>query len=240
MWIQEKSERRAHGQSHVGWELFGCEKLEEFWIGRRFALGCCKDIAEAAKVDRNIDDRHKEYDKDHGILHQGDHSWCAQATGVGIGSQDDKSNEQRYIQLEPAERKRDRDTQSRQGNLDAKHLQRDVRQGSHNPGDRHYQRKRMAAKAALHKISRGHIPMLFTHGPEAGNEYIDNRINEDCIRNGEPTTQRAQAKHSRGHRNKSIGGIQVTTQEEPGNEGSKTTACQSPLVQFVQVSTTPA
>ena len=81
--------------------------------------------------------------------------------------------------------------------------------------------------------------MLLTDRPEFGHQHIDKRIDENAVRNDKPTTEHPQAVHGSRNGNEGIGRVQIASEEEPGDDGTKSSPGKPPLVDEVQVTSSP-
>src|SRR5207249_8549539 len=98
------------------------ENIKKLWISGSLGMRGCKDGTKSTKFDGQIDDRGKQNRENHQVLDQGDHSRSTQATGIGIGCQNEERDHQRYVKGDTKDVDIERNTQRRKGNLDTEHL----------------------------------------------------------------------------------------------------------------------
>ena len=115
-----------------------------------------KNLAEAAKLDRDDDDRGEGGEIDQHVLDDGDRRRRAQSAGVGEGGEDDEGDDQRQV----ADQAFARDAQSADHDLNADELQRDVGHGRDDAGDGDGKRQPAVAEAAAHEIPGGDVAVL--------------------------------------------------------------------------------
>src|SRR6266536_5684426 len=100
MWIEEQCQCIAKSQCCIRQVLFLIKDLEErFGISYSFCVDCRKDVSKPTELNRNDSDYGEQYDEDHQVFHQRDHGWRPQSTGVGVGRQDNKRNNERYVNV---------------------------------------------------------------------------------------------------------------------------------------------
>src|SRR6202790_4466178 len=189
---------------------------------------------EAAQLDRDDDDRGQCRYIDQNILHDGDRRRRAQPARVSEGGQHDKGNEQRQIggKARPGYAERADD------DLDADELQGDVRHGRDYAGHRYRQCQPAVPEAPANEITRRDVAMLAAHIPQAAKEQENERVDDDRIRYREKSDGTG-AERERRNGNESVGGIDIATDQEPGDEGAETPAAQTPFVKQIEIAFAP-
>src|SRR5690606_18221092 len=122
-----------------------------------------------------------------------------------------------------------------QDRLNAHQLQRDVRHGGQNAGQRHRQRQRTRAVATTHEVSRCDIAVAITHRPQACHVDEDYRIKHDGVGNGEETADSAQGEEGGGHDHDRVRAVAVTAAQEPGYPVAEGTATETPFIKAFEV-----
>jgi hypothetical protein len=193
-----------------------------------------ENVCVATELDRDHD-HHCEYgDVDQRILDDRDHGRRAQSARIGEGGQDDERDDKRQV----AEKSFGSDAHRADHDLQAKELQRDIRHGRNDAGDRDCQREPAVAVAALHEIAGSDVMVLVRDRPHARQYEKYQRIDNDGVRQREEA-ERSGPEHEGRHGDEGIGGVDVAIQEKPSDDGAKPTARQSPLVQLIEIAAAP-
>jgi hypothetical protein len=122
--------------------------------------------------------------------------------------------------------------------LQANELQRDIRHGRNNAGNRHRERQPAIAESAAHEVGRRDVIVLVADIPQAREHEKQNGINHDGIRHCEerdgpgPESERRDG-------DESVSRIQIAADEEPGDKSAETAAAEAPFVQKVKVALAP-
>ena len=117
-------------------------------------------------------------------------------------------------------------------------LERDVGHGRDDAGDSYRQRQPTVTKAAVNEICGGDVAMLVTDMPKSWEHQEQNRIDHDRIRHSKERDC-ARAESERRNRDECVGGIEVTTDEEPSDDSTEASAAQTPFVQLIEVTLAP-
>ncbi len=80
--------------------------------------------------------------------------------------------------------------------------------------------------------------MFVRQRPQPREDQVKQRIDQDRVRHGEKTECSGAVDQGRdGY--EGVGGIQIATEQEPGDEGAEAAAAEAPLVQLGQVAGAP-
>ena len=234
VWIQEQRQRGAERQGRVGAVFAGgvCGP-------GTFSSSFCRrhgreDLAEAAELDGDHDDGDEGGDVDQDVLDDRDRCRRTQSAGVGEGRQHRERDQQRQIGGEAGPG----DAERADHHLDADELQRDVRHGRDDAGQRDGQRQPAIAVAATHEVAGGDVAALVAHVPQARKDQEQDGIDDDGVRDGEEG-QRAGAEGQRRNRDERVRGVQIAADQEPGDDGAEAPAAESPFVQLVEIALAP-
>ena len=193
-----------------------------------------ENLAEAAELDRDDDDGGESRDVDQDVLDDRDRRRRAQAARIGEGGQDHEGDDQRQI----GSKARARYAERADHDLDADQLERDIRHGRDDAGDRHRQRQPAVAEAAAHEIARGDVAVLFANIPESREDQKQDRIDHDGVRHREEG-DRAGTERERRNGDEGIGGIEVAADQEPGDNGAEAPSAQTPFMQQIEIALAP-
>src|ERR1700761_8823802 len=91
----------------------------------------------------------------------------------------------------------------------------------------------------LHEICRGKIPPLTAGGPEPRHDGKDERVNDDCVRDCEEAIGTDTVNKGR-HRDHGVGGVEISANEEPGDDNPEPLATQGPFIESFQIPRFPA
>jgi len=94
-------------------------------------------------------------------------------------------------------------------------------------GDR--KREHAAVEAVAHEISGGHVTVCVGQRPEPGKHHVKNGVEQDRIRDSEKA-HRTLAKDERRYGNERVGRIEITAEQEPGDDGAEAATAKPPLV----------
>ena len=177
-------------------------------------------------------DEGREVDQD--ILDDGDRGRRAQAARIGEGRKDDEGDDQRQIGREAGAG----DAHRADDDLQADQLQRDVRHGRDNAGDRDGQRQPAIAIAATHEIRRRDVAVLVADVPEPRKHQEQDRIDQNRVGHRE---ERDGAGSERKRRNgdERVGRVDVAADQEPGDQRAEAPAAEAPFVQLVEIALAP-
>ena len=189
-----------------------------------------KHGAIAAQFGRDNDDRGDHHDVEHHVFDDGDGSRCAQATGVGVGGEDDKGGDKWPLAV---------DAECGDDLADADKLQRDVGHGRQNAGERKGDGEPAVAVAATHIVGQSYVTLTVAYGPQLGQHQHHQRVSEDAVRHREEAG-RTRSINGRGHGDDCVRRVEIAADQEPDDERAETAAGQSPLFQAVQVRALPA
>ena len=192
-----------------------------------------EDVVPPAELGRQVDDRHEDHDVDQGVLHERDQRRCPQPRGVGVGREHRERDEQRQVADEPVGVLR-ADAHHLQDDLDAHQLQRDVGHRRQDSGQRHEQRQRTTVVAALHEVGRRDVAVPVRDRPEPRHEQEDQRVDHDRVGHGEEADPAAGVQQRR-HRDEGVRRVEVTADQEPGDEGAEAATAEPPLVEVVEL-----
>ena len=81
--------------------------------------------------------------------------------------------------------------------------------------------------------------MLVRYAPQPREHHEQDWVDEDGVGNREER-DRAGPEGKGRNRHESVGGIEVATHQEPGDEGSEPPAAEPPFVQQVEIASAPA
>jgi len=154
--IEEERERRADRERRVGGDGVGAVRgggLEDQLVHRDLR----EHRVQATELGRDDDERRRDGDVDERILDHRDQRRRAQAARVRVGSEDGEADHERHL----ADPSFGGEAERRDHHLDADQLQRDVRHGREDAGDRDRERERRALVAAAHEVRGRDVAMLF-------------------------------------------------------------------------------
>ncbi len=213
----------------------GCE----LGIGRdpgveRLARGL-EDGAEAAKLVGNDDNSRDDKNINHRVLDERDHSRGAQAALVGEERQYDERDGDRRMRHDPLAREAER------GNdlLEADELERDIGHRRQDAGRRDCKLQSLMAIAAKHKVGGGHVAMLVRDRPEPGQRQVQERIDDDRVGHREEP-EGADGEDDRGNRDDRIGGVEIASEQEPGDPAAEAAASEAPFADVSEIARLPA
>ena len=129
--------------------------------------------------------------------------------------------------------------QSGDDDLNTDQLQCDVGHCRNDPGDRDRQGQPFVAVPAAHEIRVGDVAMPSRHRPQARKHDKDKGIHHDRVGHREKA-ERAGAEQQCRDGDKGVCGVEVATEQKPGNYGAKAAAGEPPFMQQTQVSAAPA
>ena len=234
--VHEQRERRAERERAVGpvGRLAGDERPGRqpgrLVRRRHLRLGRGEHVAEA-DVDADVDDRHRDHDVDQGVLDERDQRRRAQTGRVRVRGEHGERDDQRQVAHERVART----AQSHrvEHGLDADELQRDVGHRRDDAGDRDGEREAAAVVASADEVGRRDVAATLRDRPQARQEDEDDRVGDDRVRHGEEPGHRAGRVHRGRHRDERVGRVEVTAQQEPGDDRAEAAAAEPPLVQAV-------
>ena len=196
-----------------------------------------EDVAPAAQPARDVEDRHDDHHVDEDVLDEGDQGGRPQPGQPGVGGEQHEGDDQRQVLDERVARVAAH-PQHGQYRLDADQLQGDVGHGGQDAGHRDRQRQATRSVAAADEVRRRDVVVDPGHRPQPGGEHEHDREDDDRVRDGEEP-DRPHPEHQGGHGDEGVGGVEITAEQEPGDERAEATSAQSPLVE-VQLVLGPA
>ena len=199
--------------------------------GREGVVGDVEDVAPAADLGGQVEDRHDDHEVDQGVLDEGDQGGCPEAAGVGVGRQDHEGDEQRQVLDDPVVAVLPH-AHHVEDDLDADQLQGDVGHRREDAGDGDGQRERLAVVAALHEVGRRDVAVPVGDRPELREEQEDQRVDHDRVRHREEADHAAGVQRRR-DRDEGVRRVEVAADQEPGDEGAEAPAAEAPLVEVV-------
>src|SRR5262249_54931496 len=123
-------------------------------------------------------------------------------------------------------------------NLDADKLECDIGHRGNDAGDRHGKREPAVAEAATHEICCRDVAVLVADMPEARKDQKENGENDDGVRDCEER-DRARAIRQRRHGDEGIGGIEISAEQKPCDEGAEAPTTQPPFMKKIEIALTP-
>ena len=237
--VHEQRQRRAEREGGkgplAGWRHDqAAPRLSCCWVDRlQVRRRGTEDVSPAAEPHRYIQDRDEHGHVDQRVLDERDHGRSAQPGQVGVRGQDDERDDQGQV-LEERVARAGADSEHDQHGLDADELQRDVRHGGQDPGERHGEAEAPRAVPAPDEVGRGDVVVPAGDRPESGDEDEYDREGHDRVGQGiEP--RGAGRVHQRGHGDERIGGVDVAAEQEPADERAEPASAKAPLLQVEQV-----
>ena len=131
-----------------------------------------------------------------------------------------------------------REAERADDDLHADELQRDIRHGGDDPGQRHGEREQPVAEAVAHEVGCGHVPARVSDGPEPREDQIEDRIDEDGVGHREEA-HGAGAEHERRHGDEGVGGVEIAAEQEPGDDGAEAAPAKAPFMQDIEIGLAP-
>ena len=233
--VRIKEQRQRRPQSQSGVNAIGAggvgtgHRQEQF---RRRHRG--ENLGKSAKLHRHHDHGGERRDVDQNIFDDSNRSRRAQTARIGEGRQDDKGNEQRQIRgiTGPA------DAEAADHDLQADQLQRDVRHRRDDAGNCHRQCEPAVTEAAAHEIAGCDVVVLVADIPEPRKHQKQDRVDHDRVGHREESDG-AGAEGQRRDGNEGVGGVEIATDQEPGDESAEAPPAKAPFVQLVEIALAP-
>src|SRR5581483_8587733 len=85
-------------------------------------------------------------------------------------------------------------------------------------------------EASGDEVRGRHEPVPMGDRPEPGHEHEYDRLDENRVRDREPAGHGAERVHRARHSDKRVGRIEVSAEQEPGDEAAEGPAAEAPLV----------
>src|SRR6202030_2915580 len=123
----------------------------------------------------------------------------------------------------------------------ADQLQRDVGHGSENSGNRNGDRKPPALVAAAHIVRQRYVTVSMAYPPERRQHQHHERIAHDAVGNSKEANCAGPEQRGR-NSNDGVGRVQVSTDQEPGDQGADLAPRQAPLIETwsIEIRSPPA
>ena len=112
--------------------------------------------------------------------------------------------------------------------LDPDELERDVRHGGHDAGERDDERQRARPESAAHEVGSRHISIRMRDGPQSWKHQEHQRIDHDRVRHRKEAAGSC-AEHQGGHGDEGVRGVEIAAQKEPHDKAAEAPSTQSPL-----------
>ncbi len=189
-----------------------------------------KDRDVSAEMARNDDHRGEDRGVDEHVLDDRDERRRAEAGVVGVRREDDERDDERQVATTPVIGQ----PQSRQHDLDADQLQRDVRHRRENAGERDRERQGSAAEAPHHEVRRRDVPVLVRDRPEPRERHVHEGIDQERVRDREET-DRARAVHERGYGDERVRRVQIAAEQEPRDDRAEAPAAKAPFIEPIEI-----
>jgi len=93
-------------------------------------------------------------------------------------------------------------------------------------------------KAAANEVAGRDVAVLVTHVPDPREGQKQDRVDHDRVGHREEGN-RARAESERGNRDEGVGGVEITADQEPGDDGAEAPTAEPPLVQLVEIALAP-
>ena len=196
-----------------------------------------ENMRPASDLRWQVDDGDEDDEVDEPILHEGDHRRSAQAGRVGICGEQCERDEQGQVLRDDAARTAEADHFEHR--LDADELQCDVRHRGKDAGDRNRQGQFPGAITAPYEIRGGDVAVAVADRPQSGHVDENDRVQDDRVRNGKKTADRAEREHRRGHCHERVRRVEIAAEQKPRDPGAERASAKTPFVQACQVFSAP-
>ena len=190
-------------------------------MGLECGVGEGEDVGVSVEFVREVNNGDEDHDGEHGVLDDGDDGGRAQAAGVGVGGEDDEGRGEGPL------------TMNAEGGDDDAHadeLQCDVRHEGEDAGEGDGDGERAEVVTAADEVCKGDVAVAMADGPKARQDEHHVGVDKDCVGDGEKAVGAGTIKRG-GDGDDSVGGVEIATEEEPGDPGTEAATCEAPFFQ---------